>query len=221
LGKETLRCPRQATMTSNIANLSIRAPSSISKNFKRVTTPRIRKIVASRQQGLWVAEDTRDDLFHILTEDVENTDVAITMNRGACAFSKLDMSELISEIKHWKSLGMVSDKENINEFEFAGKTYYTWVIQDPKWNDDDAPMCPLICVTGIMVSGFTYFTARRKVAEWVCDQLKVKSMDDKWRENMAKKSRKCDCDHCSDSHASGREPVPSDCELYEDIANGL
>jgi len=158
-------------MTSNL--LIVPTPS-ISKNFKRVTTPRIRNIVASRREGLWIAEDLNDDLFHILTEDVEKTDVAITMNRRMCAFTKLNMSELMSEVKHWKSLGMVSDKENINDFEFAGKTYYTWVIQDPKWNDDNAPFCPLIPITGVWVSGFTYFTARRKVAEWVCDQLRDK-----------------------------------------------
>ena len=207
-------------MTSNISKLSIVPTPSISRTFKRVTTTRIQNIIASRRKGLWVAEDTRDDLFHILTKASLDTDVAITMHRGACAFSKLDMMELITEVRHWKSLGMICDKENINEFEFAGKTYYTWVIQDPKWNDDNAPFCPLIPITGVMVSGFTYFTAQRIVAEWVCKELKVKSMDDKWRENMAKKSKKCNCDACSDSHAFGREPVPSDCELYEDIANG-
>ena len=60
--------------------------------------------------------------------------------------------------------------------------------------------------------------------EWLIieeEEAKKKEMDNKWRENEAKSIRKCDCDCCSDSRSGGTEPVPTDCELYKDIANGL
>jgi hypothetical protein len=128
-------------------------------------------MLADRKRGLWNSKDTRDDMFHCLTQ-AEDSDIAITMFRSKHCVAYLNLKELLCvEVPNWKSRGCVSHDYNIREFQFGGKTYYTFVIQDPKWTDANAPMCPLMSITGMMVSGFTYIVARREIAELVGRKL--------------------------------------------------
>jgi hypothetical protein len=156
-------------MTSTLA---ITPTPAHAHTFAPMTYERMCAVVPKRRAGVWVAQDTADDLYHCLTNNIADTDVAITMQRQQSRFAVCNMKELLTQIKIWKAIGCVSFKFNSKEFEFAGKTYYTFVIQDPAWGEDNAPMCPLLSLTGRMVSGFTYIVARKKVAEFVCSHLK-------------------------------------------------
>lgn len=132
------------------------------------------RIVRERKQGFWSREDTERDFYRCIrcpTDDLQE-DIVITMNRKACVYSVMTIKELKTQVGQWRELGCVSYPYNVNSFTFADTQWWTFVIQDPKWTEENAIHCPLFTLTGIMVSGFTYITKDKQFADMVVAALK-------------------------------------------------
>ncbi len=129
----------------------------------------VKKIISDRRSGLWVTTATRDEC-HLSLDQMESTDYAITANHRLGQFGVLNKQELAGQTKIWKATGCVSHRYNIKSYDYNGKTYWMFVIQPPDLKKD-GHFCPLALACGVMVSGYTYITPSKAVAEWVSKQL--------------------------------------------------
>ena len=129
----------------------------------------IEKMLAERRSGLWKPKETRDEA-NLSLEQMESTDYAITLNHRTCQFGVLNRDELKTQVKIWRTQGVVSHPYNIKPYEHNGKTYWMFVAQPPDL-EKNSSMCPLAMACGILVNGFTYITPSKAVAEWVSKQL--------------------------------------------------
>ena len=74
-------------------------------------------------------------------------------------------------MKLWKKMGATCLETNLQSFEYRGKTFWRFVI-NPADMKDVPYGCPLALAFNTIVSGFTYITPSKVVADWVVRQLK-------------------------------------------------
>ena len=129
----------------------------------------VKNIILERRSGFWQTKATLDEC-HLSLDQMEMTDYAITANHRLGHFGVLDKQELSLQTKIWKAARAVSHRYNIKPYEYNGKTYWMFVIQPPDLKND-GHFCPLALACGVMVSGYTYITPSKAVAEWVSKQL--------------------------------------------------
>jgi len=129
----------------------------------------VKQIISDRRSGLWKTQVTRDEC-HLSLDRMESTDYAITANHQYGHFGVLNKEELSTQVKMWKDQRAVSQRYNIKPYEYKNKTYWMFVIQPPNLKED-GHFCPLALACGIMVSGYTYITPSKAVAEWISKRL--------------------------------------------------
>jgi hypothetical protein len=141
------------------------------KMSKPMTQNRMSKIVRDRRQGFFNREDMEDDYLWIMQHQKQPTDIVLGFHHANKLFCMMNKAELTESVKTWKKMGLICWDANVKEVEILGEKRWMFNIQDPKWTEDDAPMCPLFCLTGVMISGYTYITTKN-VADWVVLCLK-------------------------------------------------
>jgi hypothetical protein len=141
------------------------------KMSKPMTEERMSKIMKDRRRGFIIREDLEDDYLWIIQNQKQPTDIVMGFHHANKQFCMMNKAEITESVKTWKKMGLICWDRTVKEVEISGEKKWVFSIQDPKWTDETAPMCPLFCLTGIMSSGFTYITTKN-VADWVVLCLK-------------------------------------------------
>jgi len=132
------------------------------------TPSQLKEIYARRKQGIYICDETLDELTEILTNQIDADDVAVTLVHSIGGFSRLNQRELLQQILIWKQMKIKCKPYNIKEIQIAGKTYHTFIIQP----DGYETISPLGLALNILVSGFTYVCPKKSTAELVVRALK-------------------------------------------------
>jgi hypothetical protein len=122
-----------------------------------------------------------DELQFILSKKNQYdpaSDKALTYINRMKAFSAYDKSMFLQQVRQWKAQRCVVEEYNIKEVEVGDKRVFLFIVQDPA-NMESMPICPLALACGVMVSGYSYITHDRKLAEYVMKTLKAaRSLDE-------------------------------------------
>jgi hypothetical protein len=140
---------------------------------KRFTEKEMKKIWRDRRSGLWKTEDTLRDVNLSFAQHCAGGDdeKAVFLHRGTCMMMMMNQREMLEELKSWKKQGCVVDPENTREVELNGQKATMWILQPAKV-DEDTPMCPVAMALGTLVSGFSYISKDKGVAELASRYLK-------------------------------------------------
>ena len=123
----------------------------------------------NRLAGLYNSDETHNEAwlaFNQMTPD----DVVITLLHAHGRFSIYNLHEFLPQIQEWKAKGIACLPCNVKEIKFGDEIAWAFVIQPKKL--DDAPMCPLSLCLNTLVSGFTYITKDKKIADLVVRALR-------------------------------------------------
>jgi hypothetical protein len=131
---------------------------------------RIAAMMREREAGIYHAEDTYNEAWLALN-NMERDDVAITLLHAHKRFGVMNMRELLTQIQDWQKKECDCLPCNVRERTIGGKTVWSFVVQ-PKVLEDGTAMCPLSMCLGMLVSGFTYITPSKGVAELVVRALR-------------------------------------------------
>jgi hypothetical protein len=114
--------------------------------------------------GLWNTKDTRDEATLCLKQlKASPTDKVFTLYRADCVFNVYDQREFLNALSVAKMMGATLLKGNIFEREFGEEGNATlFVLSPPK---TDGSFCPLALACGVMVSGFSYITRDKSIAD--------------------------------------------------------
>jgi hypothetical protein len=141
---------------------------SSSRAAQRAFVEKWEDIREKRVAGFYIVEETREEaMVCIRALKTSTTDKVITIISRMGAFNVYNIKELLPQIQQWKDKGCVLLKTNIREIdcgELGKATLFT--VQPPDL--EDAPsMCPLAMAFGTWVSGFSYITHDKAVADLV------------------------------------------------------
>ena len=122
-----------------------------------------------RDKGLYVGEETMNELYYCL-DNLQDDSYMLTLQHKNGVFMDYPRERCAQQVKLWKQLGATCLETNLKSFDYRGKTFWRFVISPA---EEDGPcMCPLAMAFGTLVSGFTYITPSKNVADWIVRQLK-------------------------------------------------
>ena len=135
-----------------------------------MTKAQLKAVRAHRDMGLYDCKETMNELYYCL-DNLQDDSYALTLQHRSGLFMDYPRERFAQQVKLWKQMGATCLEANLKSFDYRGKTFWRFVINPADLKD--APYgCPLASAFGTMVSGFTYITPSKPVADWVVRQLK-------------------------------------------------
>lgn len=143
-----------------------------SASFSRKTPSEVRRIYAERRRGFYHTDDTLNEAALSLSQ-MEPSDKVFTLLRAAGQFGMLNQRELLQQILLWRSQEAVCLEKNVRERDLNGTKVWIFVVQPKvlKEEDPSSSICPLAIAFSFMVSGFTYVTKEKAIADLVVRAL--------------------------------------------------
>jgi len=122
-------------------------------------------IIEKRRQGLYHTKDTYDEALICVRQlkEVPNDKVS-TLIRHLGYFNVFDTKEFMEQVKDWKAKGVKILKCNINDIQCGAYGEACLFTVTPP-NDEDCAFCPLALAFNTMVSGYSYITKDKALAE--------------------------------------------------------
>jgi hypothetical protein len=124
-----------------------------------------REILEKRRAGLYHTQDTYDEALVCVRQlkEVPNDKVS-TLIRRLGVFTVFDTKEFMEQLKEWKAKGVKIYKCNVRDIQCGayGEAYLFTVTSD---DDKDCAMCPLALAFNTMVSGYSYITKDKALAQ--------------------------------------------------------
>jgi len=134
------------------------------------TNAQVKDIRKQRDMGLYSTKETMNELYYCL-DNLPDDSYALTLQHLSGCFMEYPRERFAQQVKIWKQLGATCLEANVKSFDYRGKTFWRFVINPADLKD--APYgCPLAMAFNTVVSGYTYITPSKAVADWVVRQLK-------------------------------------------------
>ncbi len=125
------------------------------------------EVLRKRQMGLYVAEETREELETSAKQLCESPDDEyVTLLHAHGVFNVYNQREFLQTLKLWKQMKCVLLDCNIQEREIAGHKITFFVVQPPE-DKQMSGVCPLAAAMGFLVSGFTYICKHKESVDLV------------------------------------------------------
>ena len=129
------------------------------------TMKKINEIARDRAMGLYKTEDTYNEALVCVRQLTENkTDKVFTLMRAIGRFNVYDTNEFMNQVKDWKKKGVKILKCNIKDIQCGAYGEACLFTVTPP-GEDDCAFCPLALAFNTMVSGYSYITKDKALAE--------------------------------------------------------
>jgi len=130
---------------------------------KYVTKAEAMEIVKKRQQGIYVVDETENEILVTAHQFLKNpADIVTCLNLAIGAFTCFDKDEWSDQVRHWRTLGNVVLRDyNIHKVQigkYGDFHLFTVQIYDDDGELEDTGLCPVAMALGYMVTGISYYT---------------------------------------------------------------